>query len=85
MSAGGSGIIEIDIHHMTKRQAKTLLESRLRGAGPGVYRIRVIHGYNSGTELRDMVRREISHNSKVLRLELGLNPGQTDLILRELY
>ncbi|MBQ9979515.1 MAG: Smr/MutS family protein [Oscillospiraceae bacterium] len=79
------GILEIDVHRMTKRQAKVFIEGKIRSAGPAVYRIRVIHGYNSGTELRDLVRREIAKNSKVKRVELGLNPGATDLILRELY
>ncbi|MGE4485712.1 MAG: Smr/MutS family protein [Oscillospiraceae bacterium] len=80
-----SGIIEVDVHGMTKRQAKLCIENKLQRAGSGVYRIRVIHGYHGGTELRDMVRREIAKNKKVLRIELGLNPGETDLVLRELY
>jgi len=80
-----AGIIELDVHGLTKRQAKLLIESRISRAGHGVYRIRVVHGYRGGTELRDMVRSEIAKNSKVLRIELGLNPGETDLVLRELY
>lgn len=80
-----AGIQEIDIHGMTKRQAKALLENRVMRAGNGVYRIRVIHGYRGGTELRDMVRGELARNKKVLRIEVGLNPGETDLVLRELF
>ena len=81
--APSAGILEIDVHGMTRYQAKILLESRLRRAGAGIYRIRVIHGYHGGTELRDLVRNELSKNAKVLRAEVGLNPGETDLILRE--
>ena len=80
-----AGILEIDIHGMTKRQAKVLLENRIMRAGGGVYRIRVIHGYRGGTELRDMVRGELARNKKVLRIEVGRNPGETDLVLRELF
>ena len=80
-----SGILELDIHGMTRAQAKTFLESRILRADKSVYRIRVIHGYNGGTELRDLVRREISRNKKVLRVEIGLNQGETTLILRELF
>ena len=80
-----AGIVELDIHGMTRRQAKTFLESRIRRAGRDVYRIRVIHGYRGGTELREMVRKELPHDPKVLRVEIGLNPGETDLVLRELY
>lgn len=80
-----AGIIELDVHGMTKYQAKIFIDSRLNRAKGGVYRIRVIHGYNSGKELRDMVRREYSKNPKVLRVEVGLNQGVTDLVLRELF
>ena len=80
-----SGIVELDVHGMTRRQAKIFIESRLRRCGRDVYRVRVIHGYRGGTRLRDMVRQDLSHHPKVLRVEVGLNPGETDLILRELY
>ena len=80
-----SGIIEIDIHGMTKLQAKKYLDSQIAGASKNVYRIRVVHGYNNGTELRDMVRKSYKSgkNPKVLRTDLGLNPGETDLVLKE--
>lgn len=80
-----SGILEIDIHGMNRYQAKVCLESALKRAGKDVYRIRVIHGYHGGTELRDMVRNEIKKHPKVIRVELGMNQGETDLILRELF
>ena len=80
-----AGILRLDVHGMTKYQAKILIESRLRRAGGGVYRIRVIHGYHGGTQLRDLVRKELASHPKVLRIEVGLNPGETDLVLRELY
>lgn len=80
-----SGILEIDIHGMNRYQAKVCLESALKRAGRDVYRIRVIHGYHGGTELRELVRNEIKHNPKVIRVELGMNQGETDLVLRELW
>lgn len=80
-----SGIIEIDIHGMTKYQARICIESKLKRAGSGVYRIRVIHGYRGGTELRSLVRNEFSKHPKVQRIEIGMNQGSTDLILRELF
>ena len=80
----GSAFEEIDIHQMTKAQALVAIDARLKRAGSGVYRLRVIHGYRSGTVLRDAVRAHYRHHPKVLRLEIGLNPGETDLILREL-
>ena len=75
------GIVELDLHGMTAYQARVAIDAELRRAKPGTYRIRIIHGYHGGTALRDMVRREYA--GRVLRIELGLNPGATDLVLRE--
>ncbi len=80
-----AGITEIDIHGLNKYQAKILIESRLKSAPKSTYRLRIIHGYHGGTELQHMVRKELGANKKVLRVEMGLNPGETDLVLRELY
>ena len=75
---------ELDVHNMTVTQAVTAIEAALRRCGGTVYRLRVIHGYHSGTALRDEIRRRYRRHPKVLRVELGLNPGITDLVLREL-
>ena len=79
-----AGFWEIDVHNMTRTQAITAIDARLRRANSSVYRLRVIHGYHGGTVLRDAVRAHAAKHPKVLRVELGLNPGETDLILREL-
>ena len=79
-----AGFWEIDIHNMTRTQAITAIDARLRRANASVYRLRVIHGYHGGTVLRDAVRSHYKGHPKVLRIELGLNPGETDLVLREL-
>ncbi len=78
-----AGITVADIHGMTRHQAMVCLKSQLRRAGRDVYRIRVIHGYHGGTGLRDMVRSGFRSDPKVLRVEFGLNQGETDLVLRE--
>ena len=77
-----TAITEIDIHGMNTYQAKVCLLSALK-RNRGAYRIRVIHGYHGGTALRELVRREIAADTRVLRWEAGLNPGETDLVLRE--
>ena len=76
------GCVELDVHGMTQAQAEIAIEAKLKRAG-GVYRIRVIHGYTRGTALRDFIRSRYRHHPKVLRVESGLNPGATDLVLRE--
>lgn len=78
------GFQEIDVHNMTKVQAITAIDAQLRRASASVYRLRVIHGYHSGTVLRDAVRAHYKSHPKVKRIEFGLNPGETDLILRDL-
>lgn len=80
-----SGIVEIDVHGFTKHQAWDAINHKVNTASKSVYRIRVIHGFHSGTELRNMIRRDFKKHPKVKRIEVGLNPGNTDLILRELF
>jgi DNA-nicking Smr family endonuclease len=81
-----TGIIEIDVHGLTKYQAKICIDSQLKKANSSTYRIRVIHGFHTGTELKNMVKEEYGKkHPKVIRIEYGANQGATDLILRELY
>ena len=75
-------IRELDVHGMTLYQARIAIDAALRRA-KGVYRLRVIHGYHGGTALRDGIRKHYAANKAVLRVELGLNPGETDLVLRQ--
>ena len=79
-----SGLPEIDVHNMTRTQALAAIDAFLRRADGSVYRLRVIHGYHGGTVLRDAVRAHYRSHPKVKRIELGLNPGETELVLREL-
>ncbi len=80
-----TGVVELDIHGMTKYQAKLRIDSLLKTIKSNVYRIRIIHGYHSGTELKDMVRKDYRKHPRVIRVEIGLNQGITELILRDLY
>ena len=78
-----SGRVTLDIHGMTCAQAQAAINAVLRRCGGSVYRLEVVHGYHGGTQLRDMVRRTYIKHPKVKRLELSLNPGVTELVLRE--
>ncbi len=79
-----SSFLEVDVHTMTRVQAITAIDAKLRRTDTSVYRLRVIHGYHGGTVLRDAVRAHYKDHPRVKRIELGLNPGETDLILRDL-
>ncbi len=78
-----AGVIELDLHGANQHQAQVRIDAELRKAGRSVYRIRIIHGHNGGTALRDMIRSRYRSHPKLLRVELGLNPGVTELVLRE--
>lgn len=85
MQMAANGIVEIDLHRLTQVQSRTAIDAALRRADRSVYRLRIIHGFNGGTALRDMIRREYGKHPKVIRVEIGLNQGCTDLVLRELF
>ena len=74
------GIVTVDLHGKNQYQARITIDAALRRAKAGTYRLRLIHGYHSGTALRDMIRTEYA--GKVLRIQ-SINEGTTDLILRE--
>lgn len=81
------GIVEIDCHGMTAEQAVSEVEKKVNSASGSTYRIRVIHGFNGGTRIRDAIKRELGYglNSKVLRIENGSNQGITELVLKEYF
>lgn len=78
-----SGIIVIDLHGKNTYQAKIILDSALRKADKAVYRLRIIHGHQSGTAIKDMISEDYGNHHKVIRLH-KINDSITDLILREL-
>ena len=79
------GIIELNVHGKNQYQTRIAVEAALKRAKPGVYRLRIIHGFHGGTRLRDLIREEFANHPKVQRIATGLNDGMTDLILRELF
>ena len=78
-----AGILEIDIHGFNQEQAQKLIDDKLKKISSSVYRIRIIHGFHRGTNLRDMIQREYRNDDKVLRITMGSNQGETLLVLRE--
>jgi len=78
-----NAIIEIDLHGKNLEEARDALDEALRNTDMSVYRVRAIHGFNNGTAIRTMIRREYGMHFKVIRVARGPSEGQTDLILRE--
>ncbi|MBQ4062523.1 MAG: Smr/MutS family protein [Christensenellaceae bacterium] len=77
-----ASIIEIDLHGKNAFQAKTAIDAALKKSY-GVYRIRLIHGYNLGTVLKEMIIDTYSSDQRVLRLN-AVSKGITELVLKEL-
>ena len=76
-----AAIWEIDLHGKSVYQARVAIDSALRKADGGVYRLRLIHGYFHGSALKELAEAYAAH-PKVRALR-SINPGCTDLILRE--
>lgn len=78
-----NAIVEIDLHGMSLDEARDALDEALRNTDMSVYRVRAIHGFNNGTAIQTMIRKEYNMHFKVIRVCKGPSNGQTDLVLRE--
>ena len=77
--------ITVDLHGMKCDEAVKKIEKVLVSAGTGTYQIRLIHGFNRGTNLRDMIYDSFKYDKKVKRIMPGDNQGITVLVLKELF
>ena len=77
-----AAIVTVDLHGCTVYQAKIAIDSHLKRAKAGTYRIRLIHGCHGGTALRDMIYDTYAAHPAVKRLQ-RIDGATTDLVLRE--
>ena len=77
-------IASIDLHGMFQDEAIKVINKALKNADSSTYQIKLIHGYNRGTSLKNMIIEEYKYHPKVLRIQPGDNLGTTILVLREL-
>ena len=77
------GVITADLHGKNTYQAGITVDSLLKRAKSGTYRLRLIHGYHGGTTLREFLQNEYGRHPKVKRLLTSPDGGTTELILRE--
>jgi DNA-nicking Smr family endonuclease len=80
----GNPIVSIDLHGMFREDAVKAIDRALKAADDSTYQIKLIHGYNRGTSLKNMIMDEYRYHPKVLRVVPGDNLGITVLVLREL-
>ena len=75
-------IISVDLHGMTKDEARNKLTLTIRNAPKGSVEIRVTHGCNNGNVLQQMVRKEF-RSPRIDYIQPVLsNDGQTLVFLK---
>ena len=79
-----SPIITIDLHGLFRDEAIKVIDKALKQADDSTYQIKLVHSYNRGTSLKDMILDEYKYHPKVLRIQPGDNLGTTIFVLREL-
>ena len=77
-------IVDVDLHGLFRDEAIKVIDKALKAADDSTYQIRLVHGYNRGTSLKNMIADEYRYHPKVLRVQPGDNLGVTILVLREL-
>ena len=75
-------VVEVDIHGLRAEDAEYRLRHLIDNAGSDVTEIVVIHGYNRGQTLRDMVWNTLSHPRIQTRLK-SLNEGKSRILLKK--
>ena len=75
-------IISVDLHGMTKDEARNKLTLTIRNAPKGSVELRVTHGCNNGNVLQQMVRKEFRSPRIDYIQPVLLNDGQTLVFLK---
>ena len=73
---------KIDLHGMTKEEAKYILEEEIELAEEHIEMIIAVHGYSLGSTLLNMVRTEL-HNDRIKKIESTENPAITFIYLEK--
>lgn len=72
---------QVDIHYMTVMQAKSFLLQLFNKLEPNIEEVVVIHGFNKGTALKDLVLNEFKH-PKIQSKYPALNSGRTRIFIK---
>lgn len=75
-------IISVDLHGMTKDEARNKLTLTIRNAPKGSVELRVTHGCNNGNVLQQMVRKEFRSPRIDYIQPVLTNDGQTLVFLK---
>ena len=72
----------VDIHGMRVEPAKFQLETIIQNCNADITEIIVIHGYNTGQALKNMVREELNA-PRIRQITASLNAGKTVIALHK--
>ncbi|MBS3972301.1 MAG: Smr/MutS family protein [Erysipelotrichia bacterium] len=73
-------IATLDLHHCTKVEAKKLLDHTLDNLGKETTELVIIHGYQGGHVIKDLVLSYRHH--RIERVIKSINPGQTSYLIK---
>jgi DNA-nicking Smr family endonuclease len=82
-TAGDIPSVTVDVHGMGCLEAKTFLKNVI-ALFRGAFKLIVIHGFNNGTAIRDMVRREKLSSKVTAMHSLYWNDGVTEFDVQAL-
>lgn len=72
--------LTVDLHNMKVWDAWEYLDRFIALTPKGVNEVVVIHGYNNGTNLKNMLRQKYV-NKRVIKTDVSWNEGRTSLFL----
>ena len=72
----------MDLHKLTAKQAKRLV-SNLIALNRTSFSLRLIHGYNHGTAIKEMLWNKFDNDRLKERKTVENNPGQTIFMIKE--
>lgn len=70
----------VDLHQMTKEEAKGALIYAINSADFDIKCLVVVHGYHGGTIIKNLVRKEF--NSEFVEKKVNLDAGRTIFLLK---
>ena len=74
--------LSVDLHGMRVEDARFRLDLLLKNTSAETKEVLVVHGFNGGHALRDMVREDFKNHPRVRSVLKTLTDGQTRLILK---
>ena len=79
------GIIELYLQGMKPEEVKQTIDQELEKASSSIFRLRLVHGIDNSTDIRDMIYDHYQPEShpKIIRVEDGWNEGITELVLKD--